>query len=687
MPETPERNICRGHEKNRTLLSEDFPPHRLTHGIRRCKIRLARYDRATDFVCFAIPFCAASGRCGGKGGTRVQELIERYLANVARCAVLNRPTFEPGLSDDELLEGIQQNAKEVHELILENNEILDSFLLGRDPAEITDEEIHDLSAFADKLFLYNHSIDDGTAFRIHQLLLEVATLRGDRDMRIRELYYVGITLQYMKISCNDLNLFALLGEVRAAFDEAASYMDVYEEIESEQTRSFIVRSLANRKLGLERTHRTWAEYEKLFTEAMNVITSPKYREMNPNLPWDAFEYSMHADRAGLVDALRFSDDPEHARQVLESAQYVYDHTEEHDRNNNRFTSSRVSYIYTAARYHAGEITLHELLSTLYELYENADWSDYSDRGLVFNVNVPCYIQYYTGRLPRGERAIWRAKRKEVFAKVSEYLARMNANEYMFLLNNNVQEIVALRAQGDSSFRKHKLEYILSCHRPTYVHSNSVAWLAGQLAWRMTEVDPEALIGVMRTRNADEVRARAREIARHAYDCALYHDMGKNMLLSAVSLYHRRLIDLEFGNIKQHPMFGARLLRMCGAGRDAQQVALYHHLFYDGSGGYPRDCKSCTASARPLIGITSVADSLDAGTDNIGRCYAAVKSFDTLVSELRAGSGTRYDPAVVALFDDEPFFERMRDGLASVRRDIYCHAYRISEDATGVDGIL
>ena len=305
----------------------------------------------------------------------MQELMERYLANVARCAVLNRPTFEPGLSDDELLEGIQKNAQEVHELIRQNNEILDQFLLGRNPAEVTDDEIHDLTAFADRLFLYNHSVDDGTAFRIHSLLLEVATLRGDRDMRIRELYYVGITLHYMKISCDDLNLFALLDEVRAAFGAAAEYMAVYEEIESEQSRSFIVRSLANRKLGLDRTSRCWDEYEQMFTEAMDVITSPKYRAMNPNLPWDAFEYSMHADRAGLIDALRYDDNPEHAQQVLASARYIYEHTEEHDRNNNRFTSSNVSHFYAVARYHAGEITLHALLSTLYELYEQADWFD------------------------------------------------------------------------------------------------------------------------------------------------------------------------------------------------------------------------------------------------------------------------------------------------------------------------
>ena len=616
----------------------------------------------------------------------MEEMIERYLSNVARCAVLNKPSFEPGLSDDELIERIQENARESHRIIQENNEILDG-VLGKRPEEITDGDIDSLSAFADRLFLYNHSIDDGTAFRIHRLLLEVATLRGDRDMRIRELYYVGITLQYMKISCNDLNLFALLGEVRQAFDEASRYIEDYENITNEQTRSFIVRSLANRKLGMERTPERWEEYDRLFTEAMDVITSPKYRAMNPNLPWEAFEYSMHADRAGLTDAMRMGASDRQVQQILISARYIYEHTEEHERNNNRFTSSRVTYLYAAARYHAGEITLHALLSTLYELYEQADWSDYSDKGLVFNVNIPCYIQHYTSILPEDESALWRDKRREVFAKVSDYLARMNATEYMFLLNSNVQEIVTLRAQGDASFREHKLEYILSCHRPTYVHSYVVAWLAQQLALRMAQADPQYLTGVLGAASASEVRERAEEIAAHAHECALYHDMGKNMLLSAVSLYHRRLIDLEFGNIKQHPVFGARLLRLCDASEDAQQVALHHHRFANGQGGYPEPCGPCTPGARPLVGIVTVADSLDAGTDNIGRCYAAVKTFDTLVSELRAGSGTRYDAQVVSLFDDSAFYERLRDGLQKTRREIYCRAYRGRADEAGSAALL
>ena len=45
---------------------------------------------------------------------------------------------------------------------------------------------------------------------------------------------------------------------------------------------------------------------------------------------------------------------------------------------------------------------------------------------------------------------------------------------------------------------------------------------------------------------------------------------------------------------------------------------------------------------------TVADSLDAATDNIGRCYTMAKPVDTLLGEFRAQRGTRYAPEVVAL---------------------------------------
>lgn len=76
---------------------------------------------------------------------------------------------------------------------------------------------------------------------------------------------------------------------------------------------------------------------------------------------------------------------------------------------------------------------------------------------------------------------------------------------------------------------------------------------------------------------------------------------------------------------------------------------------------------------------SVADSLDAATDNIGRCYQMAKPFRTLVGELKAQSGTRYAPKVVALFDDKDFCAELAQRLDERRKEVYLQAYHIGRE--------
>ena len=66
----------------------------------------------------------------------------------------------------------------------------------------------------------------------------------------------------------------------------------------------------------------------------------------------------------------------------------------------------------------------------------------------------------------------------------------------------------------------------------------------------------------------------------------------------------------------------------GCGRTLALAALYHHCYYNGKGGYPNDVPSCPPEIKGIVDALSVADSLDAATDNIGRCYNLAKPFRT-----------------------------------------------------------
>lgn len=80
-------------------------------------------------------------------------------------------------------------------------------------------------------------------------------------------------------------------------------------------------------------------------------------------------------------------------------------------------------------------------------------------------------------------------------------------------------------------------------------------------------------------------------------------------------------------------------------------------------------------ARLALDIVTVADSMDAATDDVGRSYAEAKSFDALAEELRQGAGRRYAPRIVALLDDPALYADLSRRLSEERQRIYCDIYR------------
>lgn len=216
--------------------------------------------------------------------------------------------------------------------------------------------------------------------------------------------------------------------------------------------------------------------------------------------------------------------------------------------------------------------------------------------------------------------------------------------------------------------------ILAGHKPTYVHSLMVAELTRALLQRQIETRPETLVGLLGCRSTAEVQARREELCQTAYECGLYHDLGKCAVLMYIDNNARRLLDEEFFCIQSHPRTGADILNRMGCGRTLALAALYHHCYYNGKGGYPNDVPSCPPEIKGIVDALSVADSLDAATDNIGRCYNLAKPFRTLLEELRAQSGTRYAPNVVALFEDERFCQQLAENTDAERKRVYLQVY-------------
>lgn len=615
----------------------------------------------------------------------MEDRFGRYLNNMEEASRLAKPQVTPDMTDEELLSCIQEGASRRRELCAEDDALLKELVLSRRAEDLTPEDAEQLRSAAARLFHFNRSVDVGAAYRIYKLLYDYAVLQGDRAEIIRELYNQGIALFYLNLKNGPLDINVFGKEIDRCFYAGAAYISEYWQIPDGKTRSYIVKCMANRNLTVQREldgrgmsggvppEKAYGLYRKNFEETMAVVMSPVYREANPELPWDSYAFSMHADRVSFLSYIRKKPSEEMIADVMESAEYVYDHRKRQAQERDAVGISP-DYAYAAAQYHSGRITAEELIKVLLSGYREARQDDFSLNGIRLNIVYPQYLEAYSQELTDEQREKYRPaldRSKENFWK---YLLALPRNEYINKVARSLRDYVRTLSEEGSPHRDRQLDTILACHAPTYIHSIMVAWLNQKIAAQLLKTAPEVLEGAFGITGATLPENQER-IRAMAYTCGLYHDLGKSMIINFIGIYGRRLLDEEFTCVKYHPELGYALLSAFPDRRDPAMAALYHHRSYDDHRGYPGGFPHCPPEDREIVYITTVSDCMDAATDNIGRSYVLAKKYDTLVEELFQNRGTYYAPEIVDLFRDPVFREQLGNELREKRRDTYCMVYR------------
>jgi HD-GYP domain-containing protein (c-di-GMP phosphodiesterase class II) len=132
-----------------------------------------------------------------------------------------------------------------------------------------------------------------------------------------------------------------------------------------------------------------------------------------------------------------------------------------------------------------------------------------------------------------------------------------------------------------------------------------------------------------------------ETVERIHIAGVVHDVGKIGVREAVLCKCGRLTREEFEEIKKHPEIGARILRDVPQLQDVIPGVLYHHERIDGR-GYPHGLSGYDIPV--FARVIALADSFDAMSST--RTYRAALSREEVLKEIRACSGTQFDPALV-----------------------------------------
>ena len=134
-----------------------------------------------------------------------------------------------------------------------------------------------------------------------------------------------------------------------------------------------------------------------------------------------------------------------------------------------------------------------------------------------------------------------------------------------------------------------------------------------------------------------------QLERLIQGCEL-HDIGKIAVPDRILLKPGPLTKAEYEIVKQHPIWGGRILEPLTFLKDVVEMVRQEHERWDGR-GYPAGLKG--EEIRLEARIIAIGDAWDAMTS--ARPYRGPMERETAIAEIKRGAGTQFDPFLVDIF--------------------------------------
>ena len=412
----------------------------------------------------------------------------------------------------------------------------------------------------------------------------------------------------------------------------------------------------------------------ILRRAIGLLDSQEYRELAPDFDWVYHEFrTLHYFSVMTIFHNRYGFNEEQLAEINAYAKrLLYIWIKEHAHLKTYNKNETILFAVTRCSYLAGEIDAESYRKELRGLAKKTSNDTYNADEMQMITSIP--IEYILALDPDNISEEDVEALTEFYKRLISYIHNMPKLGHLSFLLSELTFLLEhfIEIDGVIDFETFCMELLAAIYPPTYVHSMSVADLSVCLAKHLYRKHPEMFED---TPGYPDIDA----IIDHVWHAAACHDIGKLFIIETIITYGRSLYDQEFDWIRTHPEAGASLLLKHEKTREYAEVALGHQRWYNAKGGYPECYDPEKASNRLIVDIVACADCMDAATDSVGRSYKKSKSLEEFTEELREGSGTRYAPFLIELFDDEAVRSELETILNSGRDNKYRHTYTILDN--------
>ncbi len=631
----------------------------------------------------------------------MREVFEKIIEYELKFTELASKQFSDknGITRENVREVLEQRGVEIRHVIKQTNDLIDQHITPflKDPEAVTFEQAIEFQEFAEKLSGYKQSIDTGLSYDIRDALTKYAKANGNEAMYIKNMFFKGLALFYLEGT-----LFK--ADMSKCYDKVIAFSDRYHEFDRE-TRNLIARAYGNAYISV--ADLDLDEIFRRYDRAKNFWENVAMKH-DPDFAWEAFFQNLNENICSTtISALRSYSrteavKKEYIKRLLMAAKESYEnYTAKSKLQTNDHTTTKIKRIYylIVAKYYNGLATITDVVEFLYRSYHDAE-GDYSYDDLYKKLQCSALFLYYMSYVdPETFSEEFKTKlTKEVESEVFDYVKNIPetvSRSYVTTLLSNFA--VGSHGMFDQiEYLKLLLSLTVYRHPPTFAHSVMVSKIAFTIVVYLANHYPEKLFGLPNINNNQQLESELNNLLTLVWYSGLLHDIGKIVYSHMISFYVRKLNDKEFEMIKQHSSKSVGFIRdKSSLDVDAikyktikditfihkldsselvsfiSDVALGHHKSFNGKFGYPANFDNVSSPIKTIIDIISIADTIDAATDNIGRSYASEKTLEHLREDMLSQIGTRYCPFVTKLiFEDQKLFDSIQDLLDNFRYEVY-----------------
>lgn len=585
--------------------------------------------------------------------------------------------FDGTETKDEVIRKLMDISYEKKQIQEKSNAIIKEYIqkYENEPAPPDENVEKMLRDFLDRLMPGKTScMDVPIAFRIAKLLLQYYQKNGDTENAVLMLYYAG---NYAFIINEHLeepqpNPYPMMAE---------AYLDDFYRFPPETQKLLLCCWL---RIVINRRDCTYAfrKYKKMRTAIDDIR-----REMGAQFPENNYWMCLANVMALTAEACRQQAYAKKQKKpcaesfltpedlpVLRRIRAEFEDMTVHEGLRTEVDSVIAKTYSLQIAYHTGDLTLEELLAQLEENSVIKENYNILERCSALFVSNAYYLEYLHKCSDYTEERIME-KSREIIDRVLTEMRQLQRqapgyfewNYYILMFVNAASNIVPF-----PFFKNIILETTVYANQALYVHTLMVKEICLAILKYILTHNPGYLDGVA-GHDAAYCGSHPAQLLSLMEDCALFHDIGKYFCLDYISNSSRNLTDDEFNVIKVHPANFSRVYqgKMNEEIRCIYDCALLHHLWYNEQGGYPA---AKHTHNQPFVNILSIADSLDAATDSIGRPYGLGKTLADLIDEFDAGKATRYCPYISGLLHEDELKQTLAYIIGEKRKDINYQVY-------------